>query len=209
MTAGVAARLAHALGRKDEEPNLALADALVREADTHGIAALADIVRGGSRAARHDAIKVLYEIGARQPGLLRPHAPLFLAQMSSADNRMIWGALTALAALSQSNPELVAPHLDAILSAADAGSVIARDQAVLILIALARRPGLRQAAIGHLFNRLRSVAVNQLPMAAERIAAALDCTEHAEFRQILTRRLSEDLPASKRRRLEKVMAKLG
>lgn len=208
MTGDIASRLAHARDRRDEEPNVQLAAELAGSKDVDGIARVAEIAITGSRPAQNDAIKVLYEVGARNADLLRPHVRCFLQLMQSRNNRMVWGALTALAQLARVDADPIAANLDAILEAADAGSVIARDQAVQILIALKARPDLARDATAHLLARLKSAAVNQLPMYAERIHAVLEVQDYPEFRQVLTMRLADVMPQSKRRRIETIIRKL-
>lgn len=208
VTGDIASRLSHARGRRDEEPNVQLAVELAGSKDVDGIARVADIAITGSRQAQQDAIKVLYEIGARDAELLRPHAQCILQLIDSRNNRMVWGALTAFAQLARVDATAIANNLDAILAAADAGSVIARDQAVQILIELKARPDLAGTATAHLLARLKSAAVNQLPMYAERIHAALEAQDYPDFREVLTIRLADDMPMSKRRRIEKIVKKM-
>lgn len=209
MTGDIASRLAHARGRRDEEPNVQLAEELAASGDVEGIARIAEIAITGSRPAQNDAIKVLYEVGARNADLLRPHLRGFLQLMQSRNNRMVWGALTALAHLARVDADPIADNLDAILEAADAGSVIARDQAVQILIALKAKPSLASGATAHMLARLRSAAVNQLPMHAEQIHAVLEAQDYPKFREVLTMRLADAMPQSKRRRIETIIRKLG
>lgn len=209
MSKDIASRLANAMDRQDEEPNVLLADELAQTKDGRGIAQIAEIAAAGRKPAQNDAIKVLYEVGVRDAVLLRPHVQLFLKQIHSRNNRMVWGSLTALAQIARIDADPIAENLDSILSAADGGSVIAKDQAVQILIALLRRSDLAAVATAHLFARLQAAAVNQLPMYAERIHAALDRPSQPQFRRILLQRLADDMPPSKRRRIEAVIRKLG
>ncbi|MCR9137962.1 MAG: hypothetical protein NXI27_18330 [Alphaproteobacteria bacterium] len=209
MSDGIASRLAHAMERRDEEPNVGLAEELVREKNRDGIAQLINLAVSGRRPAQNDAIKVLYEVGARNADLLRPHTQSLLQLIHSRNNRMVWGALTALAQIARVDADPIAARLDEITAAADANSVIARDQLVQILIALAARPDMANDAKRRLFARLHTAAINQLPMYAEQTYAVLNPAEYAEFRAILSHRLAGDLPASKRRRIEKVARKLA
>lgn len=209
VTGDIASRLSHASGRRDEGPNVQLAEALAGSKDVDGIARVADIAITGSRQAQQDAIKVLCEVGVRDADLLRPHLQCFLQLIESRNNRMVWGALTALAQLARVDAIPIAANLDAILAAADAGSVIARDQAGQILIALKARPDLAGTATAHLLARLKSAAVNQLPMYAERIHAVLEAQDYPDFRAVLMIRHADHMPESKRRRLETIIRKLG
>ena len=70
----VLGKLASALGRNDERPNVELAEALVVKPDKAAIAELAAALSNGTVAQQNDAIKVLYEIGERNPTWL-PRTP--------------------------------------------------------------------------------------------------------------------------------------
>lgn len=208
MKGSLAERLAHAVGRRDEEPNTQLAAELAESKDANDIAQVADLARAGSTAEQNDAIKVLYEIGARDASLLRSHTQLFLDEMHSANNRMAWGALTALAEICRIDPHAIAANLDSILAAADAGSVIAKDQAIQILLGLLVRPQFAEIARAQLLKRLETAAVNQLPMYAERMASIWHPDDYPGLAEALSRRLTDDMSPSKRRRIEKVIKKL-
>lgn len=98
-------KLASNLGRRDERPNVALAEILVASGDQIAIAELAKALAGGTIAVRGDAIKVLYEIGERSPALIAPHTDVFFTTLKSNNNRLHWGALSALATLAASQPQ--------------------------------------------------------------------------------------------------------
>ncbi len=205
----VADRLAHALGRRDEAPNIALAEDIAGAEDGDAVAELVDILSDGAKAAKHDAIKVLYEVGDRKPGLIAPAGDDFIALAGSADNRLVWGALTALACLSRADPAFVFAHLTDILSAADSASVIAKDQAVNVLITLAGHKNYEADAVPMLLARLQASAINQLPMYAEQILAGLPKRHHGALREVLYRRITEAMKPSKLKRIEKVLRRLA
>lgn len=206
--AGIGARLAGALGRRDEAPNVDLAREIAGSGDMDAVAGLIAILDGRDRAARGDAIKVLYEIGARDPELIAGHADAFLKHMRDRDNRIVWGALTALAEIARAAPDLVFPHLDDIVDAADAGSVIAKDQAVSILVALSADPARAGKTLPVLFARLASAAVNQLPMYAERSLPAVPDEMLPAFREVLEKRLGDPMTAAKKKRVETVLKRV-
>ena len=66
----VLSKLAGSLGRRDEQPNVDLAEALVEKRDAASIKELVNALTGGAMAVQNDAIKVLYEIGEAVPVLL-------------------------------------------------------------------------------------------------------------------------------------------
>ena len=169
----VADRLASALERNDERPNVALAEALAAAPDTEAVAELVALLTAGDKAQRHDAIKVLYELGERDPEQIAPHFEVFISLLTTRDNRMRWGVMSALAALAPIRQMQIFAHLDAILAAADAGSVIARDKAMKLLADLNAVPELSRQVTPILFARLRTSAVNQVPMYAEYAAPTI------------------------------------
>jgi len=202
-------RLAGALGRRDEEPNIALARDLADSGDVAGVAALAAALGTAPRPVRHDAIKALYELGALRPDLVRPHAGAFLAAMNGPDNRLVWGALAALDTLAPYDPGLIAAHLPEILAAAERGSVIARDKAVSMLATLASQDEPVPGAWPALLAMVRGAAANQAAMYAEaalRAAPMNDPTALADA--VRTRRDGIAAPA-KRARLDKVLRRLA
>lgn len=200
-------KLASALERNDERPNVELAEALVAKPDKTAIAMLADVLGTGSVAMQNDAIKVLYEIGERAPELVAPHADAFFALLQSRNNRNIWGAMSAIDTIAGVRPKEVAGHLKAILAAADEGSVIAKDKAMSILAKLAQAG--EAEAMPALLDRLEDAAPNQFPMYAELAAAAIAAAQKARLVAILEARLRRIEQPAKRARVEKVLRKLS
>jgi hypothetical protein len=203
-------RLACAMGRRDEEPNVALARALAGSGAAEDVAALADALATAPRSVRHDAIKALYELGALRPEMIHPHADAFLAAMNGSDNRLVWGALAALDTLAAHDPALIAAHLPAILDAAERGSVIAKDKAVSMLATLAALPGpAAPVAWAALLATLRGAAVNQIAMYAEATLRAAPMNDPAALAAVVRARLESIATPARRARLEKVLRRLA
>jgi len=203
-------RLASALARRDEEPNIALARQLAGSEDRAGIALLAEALATGPRPIAGDAVKALYELGALRPDLVRPHADVFLAALDSRQNRLVWGAMTALDSLAADYPALIAAHLPEILAAAERGSVIARDKAVSMLATLASRPGpAGPKAWRNLLAILEDAPVNQLAMYAEAASRAAPMHDPAALAALVRARLAGIAAPAKRARLDKVLRRLA
>lgn len=205
----IRASLASAGGRRDEGPNVALAIALVKADDTTSIANLVDLTLTGNKATQNDAIKVLYEVGARNPSLIAGHGEAFVALQSDRNNRLVWGGMTALHEISRINPGFISGHFGTIRDAANRGSVIARDQWVNILIVLARHDQWSDQALAELLDQLRTCALNQLPLYAERSIAVIPANMRGRLEQCLRARLDETMKPSKRKRLEKVLQRIA
>lgn len=200
----VLGKLASALGRNDEQPNVELAEALAAKPDAAAIAELAGALATGSTAVSNDAIKVLYELGALKPELVAPHAGAFLTLLGGKNNRNVWGALYAIETITALQPDPVLKQLPAILAAADKGSVIAKDKAVAILVKLAAA-GHGAKALPILLERLEGAAPNQFPMYAEQALPVIDAAHRAAFVRLLEARLGSIEASAKRTRVEKVL----
>ncbi len=201
-------QLASALGRRDEAPNSELAAAIAEKNDKQAVTDLIDGLRHKSKDIQSDCIKVLYEAGERNPGLIAPHAPVFVDLLESKNNRLQWGAMTTLNAIATSDPDAVYTALPKLIAAADKGSVITNDQCVAILIKLATIPKYADSAFSLLLERLRTCPTNQLPMYAENALPIVGSGQKMAFAQTLNDRLPEIEKESKRKRVEKVLKKV-
>ncbi|HAS44995.1 MAG TPA: hypothetical protein DCS93_31225 [Microscillaceae bacterium] len=201
-------KLASALGQRDEAPNIALAEAIATTEDQEAIAALVGGLQQ-KKATANDCIKVLYEIGERKPALIVDYLEDFKALLFHKNNRLQWGAMTALYWISKAKPDKVYAHLVQIMEAADKGSVITRDYAINILIELASCAPYANDAQDLLLEQFRQSPVNQLPMYAERALPIITEAYRTRFAEVLIQRLNDVEKASKRKRLEKVLKHLN
>lgn len=201
--------LASSLGRDDEAANLDLASRLAAGDDKGAIAELIAALDTGTAAnIRHDAIKTLYEIGAIKPELIAAYAQKFAALLDDASNRMVWGAMTALDAIADVAPKAVEPLVPVMIKAADSGTVIAKDQCIMALVKLSRA-GDADKMCPILLDRLQESAPNQFPLYAEQIAPVVPQSLLGKFTGILKARLETIAEDSKRRRVQKLLAKFN
>lgn len=199
-------QLASSLQRKDEGPNIALAERIVAAQDTDGLTELISLLSAKKDVA-YDAIKVLYEVGAKMPSLLKPHLPVFIALLKHKDNRLQWGAMTALDTVTSEEPETIFQQLPLLLAAAESGSVITKDRCVSILVKLCASPSYLPAVFPILMEQLLTSPNNQFPMYAEMALPIVDASHKALFIQTLQTRLPDISPDSKKNRVEKVLKK--
>lgn len=204
----VLSKLASALGRRDEVPNQELARQIAQSRDAEAIRELVDHLSDKSKDIRYDCIKVLYEAGRIHPDLIVDHARKFIPLLQSKDNRMQWGAMTALAEIVREKPDGIFEHLPAILDAAAKGSVITKDQAVQVLVHLCKNEDTAAQAFPLLIEQLAGAATNQLPMYAEQAAPVVRAKDKTLFIETLRSRLDEVEKESKKQRIEKVIRKL-
>lgn len=200
-------RLASALGRRDEIPNQELARDLAARKDSRGIQEIAENLWSRDKNIQADCIKVLYEIGSIEPGLISGYAEDFVKLLRSKNNRLVWGGMTALAAVAKSNPDAVFQHLDEIKKAKETGSVITADNAISTLAyTAAANEKYSQAVFPYLLKHLMSCRPKEVPQYAEKILAAVRSANKADFVKVLEKRM-EDLSGSGLARLKKVIKK--
>jgi hypothetical protein len=201
-------KLASSLGRRDEVPNQELAQQIVNASDKKAVKELVDNLANKNKNIQSDCIKVLYEIGDRKAQLIAGYSNEFIELLDSSNNRLTWGAMTALDTIATIKPETIYKNLNKILSASDNGSVITKDHAISILIKLAQNKSYKDNALTLLLNELKSCATNQLPMYAENAYPVIDNKYKTGFIKVLTSRLTDIEKDTKKNRVEKVIKKL-
>lgn len=201
-------QLASAAGQKEQELNIALAQKIAAGKDKQAVKELIGGLEHKSKATRHDCIKTLYEAATLAPKLISPYAPAFTGLLDAKDNRMQWGAMTALSAIAGEVPEMLFDALPQLVAVADAGSVITRDHLVRILVSLAADKRYAGDAIPLLLEQLLGAPVNQVPSYAEQSLPVIGSGDAEKFRQVLQTRLNDIEQDSKRKRVEKVLKKI-
>lgn len=152
---------------------------------------------------------MLYEIGGREPALIARYHTEFIKLLESRNNRLVWGAMTALDAIASQRPKAINGALPRILAAAERGSDITRDRAVNILITLASIKQYAPKAFSLLMQQLQHSPANQLPMYAENALPLINESTKAAFVKLLGARLNDIEKESKRKRIEKVLTKVS
>jgi len=202
-------KLASSLNRRDEVPNMELATQIVDKNDEEAVEELVKNLANKDRDIQSDCIKVLYEVGERKPALIAQYAGEFSSLLDSENNRLVWGAMSALDQIALANPKTIYGMLTKIVRSGEKGSVITRDHAVGILIKLASLPQYREKVIPLLIGQLKRSPANQLPMYAENLVPIVTEKNRAAFVKALTSRLDDIEKAAKRKRVERVIAKLN
>ena len=205
----ILSQLASEQGINSTEPNKLLAKKLVAEKDVKGIKELADNLFNKKQRIQSDCIKTLYEAGELAPELIAPHADTFIQLLDSTNNRMVWGAMTALSACAP----LVAPRLYKVIARivdiADKGTVITRDHAVNILVSLSAHKAYAPDALPLLLEQILAAPVNQMPTYAEKTATVIDAAHKEQLLDVIRKRLPDIEGDAKLKRLAKVMKKLS
>src|SRR5262245_54648824 len=130
-------QIAYFQQRRDEVPNQELARDLAERRDQAGIREIADNLANDNPQIQSDCLKVLYEIGYREPELIAAYAPAFVALLRSRNNRLVWGSMIALSTIAQIAPDMLFAHCTVIQQAIERGSVITVDNGIKTLARIA------------------------------------------------------------------------
>ena len=130
--------IAYNLGRRSEVPNQVLARKLAEEKNEAGIKEIAGYLYDKNQSVASDCIKVMYEAGYIDANLIVPYAGDFIKLLGSGNNRMVWGAMIAIANVAYAAPEKVYPHRELILEKIKTGTVITNVWGVKAYINMAK-----------------------------------------------------------------------
>jgi hypothetical protein len=197
--------LAHSQGRRDEVPNQELARKLASGRDRKGIREIAENLWNKDKNIQADCIKVLYEVGYIDPALIAPYMDDFFKLLGSRNNRLVWGAMIALAAVAPLKPDVIFTHRDEIQQVTKTGSVITVDNGVLALArAASQNAKYRKAIFPFLVGHLKTCRPKDVPQHCEKILVAVDASNKAQFVAALRACLA-DLSGGGLRRVTKVI----
>jgi hypothetical protein len=198
-------RIAHFQNRRDEVLNQELARDLAKKKDREGIREIAENLGNKDKDIQADCIKVLYEVGYIDAGLVADYAADFARLLKSKNNRLVWGGMIALGVVAEQKPDVILAHLAEIKQALLTGSVITVDNAVQTLArAASAGEKYRKAMFPLLIQHLKSCRPKDVPQHAEKSLPAVTAANRKEFVSVLTKRM-DDLSGSGLARVKKVV----
>jgi len=201
-------RIAFFQNRRDEVPNQLLAKELAEKENKVGIKEIAENLRNKNQNVQSDCLKVLYEIGYLKPVLIADYTQNFLALLKSKNNRMVWGAMIALATIADKKPKEIYARLVDVTDAMDKGTLITVVWGTKVLAKIASADKTyKQKIFPLLTSQLKKCLPRDVPMQAESILPAIDADNKQEFLSIIDERKPE-MTASQLSRLKKVTKNL-
>ena len=178
--------IAYHLGIRSEVPNQILAKKLAEENNKEGIKEIASYLYDKNKSVASDCLKVLYETGYIKPELIAPYLDEYIKLLSSKQNRMVWGAMIAVACCANVVPGEVLEHKDLIMEKIETGTVITNVWGVktLINIAKADEGGYKELK-DHLFELQKSCRPVDFAKRAEDMRGAVRKKDIPEYIDIL------------------------
>ena len=199
-------QLASSLNFRGTEPNKALARQIAAENNHEAVKEL--VANLNNKAIQSDCIKVLYEAGEINPELIAGYAKDFIRLLDNKNNRMQWGAMTALDLITLQNADLVYNCLGKIVDIAEKGSVITKDHCMGILTKLCSVKQYAADAFAIFADLMQGCPSNQVPMYAEMALPVITPDMKTKFIKVLNDRIPDVEKDAKKKRIEKVIKKL-
>jgi hypothetical protein len=201
-------KIAFSQNRRDEVPNQELASALASNEDRAGIKEIAENLTNKNSNIRSDCLKVLYEIGYLQPDLIADYIPEFLILLSSKANRMVWGAMIALACIADLKPDEIFMQIDLVILTTRKGTVITQVWGIRTLSRVAAsNPQYKSRIMPFLFEELQICLPRDFLTHLQSMLPAINSSEKSEIMEIADSRFSEMTPAQQTR-LKKILKQI-
>ncbi|MCJ7763015.1 hypothetical protein MUP38_06140 [Candidatus Bathyarchaeota archaeon] len=204
-------KIAFYQNRRDEVPNQQLAKELAETENTAGIKEIAMNLHHKNKSVQSDCLKVLYETGYIKPDLIADYVHEFLALLKSKNNRMVWGAMIALATIADKKPNEIYTQLNTLTTAINTGTLITTVWGVKALAKVAAANQIyKQKIFPLLMAQLRKCIPRDVPMHAESVLPAVDANNKQEFLSTIATRKPEMSPAqlARLKKTTKIMQKI-
>ncbi len=175
-------RLASLQNRRDDVSNQELARELAATQNIAGIREIAENIFNQDKNIQGDCVKVLYEIGYINPELISQYCLDFLKLLRSNNNRLVWGAMIALAEIAVIEADVIFENLETVYSAIKQGSVITIDNGIKVLAAVAsKNQAYNKSIFPYLLNHLKTCRPKEVGQHAESTFIAVNKHNRDEF----------------------------
>ena len=197
--------LSSSQGTKEQHPNIDLAIKLATTKDKATIEKIADNLKSEDTAIASDCIKVMYEVGKIEPELIADYLDIFLELISSKNNRMVWGAMYAIAQIAPYKNNIINDNFDKIFDAYEKGSVITIDSCIVIFAEIAKADLSNSDRVYKLIiDHLKNCRPKEIPQHCEKAFVCINGSNYEEFKQVLNDRF-DLMTSSQQKRVKKVL----
>ncbi|HEX2926439.1 MAG TPA: hypothetical protein VHP38_09330 [Ruminiclostridium sp.] len=185
----VLSKIAYLQGIRGEIPNQILAKELAETENIAGIKEIASNLFNKDKNIQSDCLKVLYEVGYIKPELISDYVGELIKLLKSRNNRLVWGAMIALAQIAPIKPGELYNNLDAIYSAIEEGSVITIDNGIKVLAIIAsKNEEYNKVIFPYLINHLRTCRQKEVGQHSESMVTAVNLQNKDAFLEVLKER---------------------
>jgi len=190
-------------------PNKDLAKELAETKNQAGIDEIAKNLWHKNKSVSSDCLKVLYEIGYINPDLISEYVGEFLKLLKSKINRMVWGAMIALATIAERKSAEIWTNIDTVINAVENGTLITVVWGIKTLARVASTDKKYNNCIfPFLIKHLKKSIPRDILLHAESILPAVNSENKKEVLAVLYSRKSE-LKPSQSARFKKLVRNLA
>lgn len=202
-------QLAHSLGRKDQAPNKALAQAVADAEDVDGLKELIQFIetRPHKRLQMDGMLTIAY-VAEQKPSLVVDHVDFLISKLNDPINRVIWGSMIALAHMSDAISDKLFEALPKVIDAMDAGTVVTRDFGFRILVSLYKLEQYCDDVFYTISDQIILAPSNQLGQYVERMIPVVKADHKRKLIAILEERKGDLMNEYHIKRLTKNLKKL-
>jgi hypothetical protein len=201
-------KIAFYQNRRDEVPNQLLAKELAETKNNIGIREISENLDNMNKNVRSDCLKVLYEIGYLEPGLIADYGEVFLKLLNSRDNRMVWGAMIALATIADQHPKEIWAHIDDVLRITESGTVITLVWGMRVLARVAATDDkYKEKIFPFLLHQIQTCLPRDVPTHTESIICTVNPKNKKDLLSLLESRRAE-LTTAQLTRFRKVIKQI-
>jgi hypothetical protein len=201
-------KIAYYRNRRDEVPNKELARELAETKNLAGIDEIAKNLWNKNKSVSSDCLKVLYEIGYINPDLISEYVDEFLKLLKSKTNRMVWGAMIALATIAERKSAEIWANINAVINAVENGTLITVVWGIKTLAKVAStNKKYNECIFPFLIDNLKKSISRDLLLHTESILLAVNSENKQEVLAVLDSRKSE-LKPSQSARFKKLLGNL-
>lgn len=201
-------KLASSQNLKGNDANIQLAIEIANNNDITGVKELVANLSNKNKNIQSDCIKTLYEIGYIKPDLIAQYCDVFLNLLSSKNNRLIWGAMIALATVANIKHQEIFKNLELIAKTINNGSVITIDNGIEIFAKLCVFSQYSPQTEPLLIDQLWKCPIKQLPQYIEKSIICINNNNFEIFTSIIEKRKKECETESQLKRLEKALKQI-
>jgi len=181
-------------------PNKELAKELAETKNLTGIDEIAKNLWNKNKSVSSDCLKVLYEIGYINPDLISEYVDEFLKLLNSKINRMVWGAMIALATIAERKSAEIWANINDVTNAVENGTLITVVWGIKTLSRVAStNKNYNEYIFPVLIDNLKKTISRDLLLHTESILPAVNSENKKEVLAVLDSRKSELKPSQSAR----------
>ena len=202
-------KIAFNLGTNDEKPNIDLAIELINLKDLEGIKEIVDGLKNKKEQIANDCIKVLYEIGERNPELIADYVIDFIELLKSRNNRLVWGCMIAISKITFLKPKEIFENIEIIINAYENGSVITRDNSISVFAELSKADKkYEKLMLKKILEHLETCRPKEVGQHTERAFICINEENSEKFLSVLLKR-RDNLSESQKNRVDKLIKNIN